>query len=86
MAADHPSENDGDPLSDGLTPCAQGQLSECNPGAGVLTMRAQAFGPFGARQILELTISRTDLAGSEEDYNTASGQVDVRILSWREVR
>jgi hypothetical protein len=86
MAADDPSENDGDPLHDGRALCAQGQATECNPGTGTLVLRAEAFGPFGAHKILELTISRTDLTGSEEDYNDGSGQVGVRILSWREVR
>jgi len=86
MAADDPSENDGDPLRDGLTPCAPGHVTVCNPGTGVLALRAEAFGPFGAHKILELTISRTDLTGSEEDYNDGSGQAGVRILSWREVR
>jgi hypothetical protein len=86
MAADDPSENDGDPQRDGRTPCAQGQATGCNPGTGVLALRAEAFGPFGAHKTLELTISRTDLTGSEEDYNDGSGQVGVRILSWRDVR
>ena len=86
MVADDPSENDGDPLRDGLAPCAPGQVTACNPGTGVLALRAEAFGPFGAHKILELTMSRTDLTGSEADYNDGSGQVGVRILSWREVR
>lgn len=86
MAADDPSENDGDPLHDGRALCAQGQGTECNPGTGTLALRAEAFGPFGAHKILELTISRTDLTGGEEDYKDGSGQVRVRILSWREVR
>jgi hypothetical protein len=86
MAADDPSENDSDPLHDGRARCAQGQVTECNPGTGTLALRAEAFGPFGAHKIIELTISRTDLTGGEEDYNDDSGQVGVRILSWREVR
>jgi hypothetical protein len=85
MVGDDPAENDGDPLRDGLAPCAQGQVTGCNPGTGVLALRADAFGPFGAHKILELTISRPDARG-EQDYNSGSGQVGVRILSWREVR
>ena len=74
MVADDPSENDGDPLRDGVTGCAPDQVTACNPGTGVLALRAEAFGPFGAHKILELTISRAGLTGS------------VRIVSWREVR
>jgi hypothetical protein len=85
MVGDDPAENDGDPLRDGLAPCAQGQVTGCNPGTGVLALRADAFGPFGAHKVLELTLSRPD-AGSGQDYNDGSGQVRVRILSWREVR
>jgi hypothetical protein len=86
MVADDPSDNDGDPLHDGAAPCAPGQVTACNPGTGVLALRGEAFGPFGAHKILELTISRTDLTGSEADYNDGSGQVGVRLLSWREMR
>jgi hypothetical protein len=86
MVADDPSDNDGDPLRDGRALCAQGQVTGCNPGTGVIALRAEAFGPFGAHKILELTISRTDLAGSEGDYNDGSRQVGIRILSWREMR
>jgi hypothetical protein len=86
MVADDPSENDGDPLRDGVVLCAPGQVTVCNPGTGVLALRAEAFGPFGAHKLLELTIARTDLTGSEEDYNDGSGQAGIRILSWREMR
>ena len=85
MVSDDSAENDGNPLRDGLVSCAQGQATGCNPGTGVIALRADAFGPFGAHKILELTVSRPD-GGSEQDYNDASGQVGVRILSWREVR
>ena len=57
LVADDPSEYDNNPLRDGLGPCAQGQVSECNPGTGALAPRAEAFGPFGAHKTLELTIS-----------------------------
>jgi hypothetical protein len=85
LAADDPAENDGNPLRDGMAPCAQGQVSECNPGTGVLSLRAEAFGPFGAHKILELTISRP-VAGSEPDDRVSSDEAGARILSWREVR
>jgi hypothetical protein len=85
LAADDAAENDGNPLRDGLAPCPQGQVSACNPGTGVLALRAEAFGPFGAHKVLELTISRPD-DGSDADEGIGSGEADVRILSWREVR
>jgi hypothetical protein len=86
MVGDDPSENDGNPLRDGSVPCAQGQASGCNPGSGVLALRAEAFGPFGAHKILEVTISRTDTAEREQNDTNGNGRAGVRILSWREVR
>jgi hypothetical protein len=54
MVADDPSENDGDPLHDGVPPL--------NPGAGLLEVRAVAFGPGGARQAVDATVSAADSA------------------------
>jgi hypothetical protein len=79
MVADDPSENDNNPLVDGAPPPPPATV---NPGSGVISMRAEAFGPFGAHKLLELTLSRTGSAG----YNNGVGQAGVRILSWREVR
>ena len=56
MVGDDPSENDGDPLHDGV--------SQANPGTGVLAMRAEAFGPRGSHKVIELTIARTDTTGA----------------------
>jgi hypothetical protein len=64
MVGDDPSETDGNPLVD----AAPG-----NPGAGMLALRAEAFGPRGAHKTVELTVGRT-----------VSGRVSV--LSWRELR
>jgi len=64
LVADDPSEIDADPSRDGLPP---------SPGAGVVELRAQAFGPRGARRTIDVTIARTN-AGSP------------RIVSWREMR
>ena len=75
MVADDPSECDNAPLVDGgvpIPPC--GTSSSVNPGAGVLSLRAEAFGPFGTHKIIEATVTRAD------------GAVGVRMLSWREVR
>jgi hypothetical protein len=67
MIADDPSENDDDPLRDGQGPT--------NPGTGVLSLRAEAFGPRGARQVIEVTAARPGMEG-----------VGVRVLSWRLIR
>jgi hypothetical protein len=67
MVADDPSENDNDPLHDGQ--------SATNPGTGVIALRAEAFGPRGTRQVVELTVARTGME--------AAG---LRVLSWRLTR
>ena len=86
MVADDPSETDGDPLTDGAAPCIPGDQGPCNPGTGLLALRAEAFGPFGAHKILELTIARRGAAERRPDYNSGIDQAGVRILSWRELR
>ena len=85
MVADDPSENDGNPLMDGVG---------SNPGSGVISMRAEAFGPFGAHKLIELTLrhlvfgtgGKVEIFGDSADYNNSIAQSGVRILSWREVR
>jgi hypothetical protein len=66
FVGDDPSENDNDPLDDGG--------GENNPGAGVLVLRAQAFGPRSAHKTIELTIARAAAGGP------------VRMVSWRDIR
>ena len=63
MIGDDPGEIDDDPTIDGSPP---------NPGAGVIALRAEAFGPGGAHRVVELTVARVGPA--------------VRMLSWRELR
>lgn len=63
MAGDDPGETDNDPTRDG----APG-----TPGAGIIALRAEAFGPGEAHKVVELTAMRGDRA--------------MRVLSWREVR
>jgi ketosteroid isomerase-like protein len=65
LVGDDPSETDDDPSDDGGGPD--------NPGAGVLLLRAQAFGPRSAHKTIEIAIART-------------GGGRVRLLSWREIR
>ena len=67
--ADDPAENDADPSIDG-----GGAL---NPGAGVLAVRAEAFGVGGAHKVLEGTVRR------EVD---ADGTPVIRMASWQEIR
>jgi hypothetical protein len=69
MVADDPSENDNDPLHDGHT--------ETNPGSGVLALCAEAFGPRGARQVVEMTVARPGSPGEN---------AGMRVLSWRLMR
>jgi len=66
MVADDPSENDNDPLHDGV--------SQTNPGTGVLAMRAEAWGPNGSHKVIELTIARTDTRELERGYTGQRGQ------------
>ena len=59
-----PPRTDGDPARDGT--------DTSNPGAGILQVRSEAFGPGGARRAVEATLAR---AGT-----------GLRIISWRLVR
>ena len=68
VVADDPSENDGDPRQDGR--------AETNPGRGIIVIRAEAFGPRGARQVVEAVV-----ANDRPDPPTG-----VRVLSWRLLR
>ena len=102
MAGDDAAELDSDATHDGTTPCAgavpvkvagEPPSWSCNPGSGVLALRAEAFGPGGAHKILEMTIARTStpagqnsVGGEPQDYNTGSGQAGIRVLSWRKER
>jgi hypothetical protein len=86
MIADDPSERDGDPSKDGS--------GADNPGRGIISLRAEAFGPRSAHKIIELTIARS-LMGQEgldglDGQDGQDGQDGprgyVRVLSWREIR
>ena len=102
LVADDPSECDDNPFVDGgpIASCPSG--TNVNPGAGVLMLRTEAFGPFGAHRAIEVTIARQDgtaktpevmptggtaeNTGNTAGYAVSGGQGDVRILSWREAR
>jgi hypothetical protein len=66
--ADDPSESDNNPLIDGDT------TNGANPGTGVLSMLAQAFGPGGVSRVVEATIARTDSTEIERGYTGQRGQ------------
>jgi hypothetical protein len=75
LVADDPSEIDNDPTHDGTVPCATGVVPPaCNPGTGVLSLRAEAFGPRGAHKVIELTVAKTDTTNLERGYTGQRGQ------------
>ena len=65
---DDAAENDGDPSIDGG--------GSANPGAGILALRAEAFGVGGAHKVLEAEVRR-DVSGAVPA---------IRGLSWQEIR
>ena len=65
---DDPSENDNNPLVDG------DESGGLNPGKGVLSMLAYAYGPTGVRRVIETTIARTDTTEIERGYTGQRGQ------------
>jgi hypothetical protein len=67
LVADDPSERDGNPLRDAVDPK--------DPGAGVIQIRGEAFGPRGAHRVVALTVARA-VAG-------AAGPATLRVVSWR---
>ena len=74
--ADDGAETDDNPAVDGAAPSATWQADgqDKNPGAGVLTLRAEAFGPGGAHRVIETTIARTDSTELERGYTGQRGQ------------
>src|SRR5262249_45612674 len=69
MVADDPGENDDDPTTDGVRPD--------NPGAGVLALRVEAFGPRGIHRRIDGTVGRSGRGGMGNG---------LQILSWHEFR
>jgi PilX N-terminal len=73
LVADDPSEDDNDPLHDGGATAVAG-MPDPNPGRGVLSLRAEAFGPRGAHKIIQMTVARTDTTNLERGYTGQRGQ------------
>jgi hypothetical protein len=61
--ADDPSEDDNSPEVDG------GGM-----GKGIISLRAEAFGPDGAHRTIEATVARTDSSELERGYTSQRGQ------------
>jgi hypothetical protein len=85
LVADDPSETDNNPMADGVTLCAGGEVwdnyvpgdpatAPCNPGTGVLSLRAEAFGPRGAHKVIEMTVARTNTTNLERGYTGQRGE------------
>ena len=70
--ADDAREGDGDPLADALTGA---------PGHGVVRIRAEAYGPLGARRAIEAELVRSCLTGAGPYCVTG-----IRVQSWQELR
>jgi Tfp pilus assembly protein PilX len=77
MIADDPSERDGDPSKDGS--------GVENPGLGIISLRAEAFGPRNTHRIIELTIARSPARQDGQDGQDGPRGY-VRVLSWRQIR
>ena len=74
--ADDGAENDDNPSLDGGPASAVWQADgmDKNSGSGVLTLRAEAFGPGGAHRVIETTVARTDSTELERGYTGQRGQ------------
>lgn len=70
LVADDPEENDNDPSRDGIS----GQ----NPGAGIVRLRSEAFGPGGAHSVIEATVVRPSGA--------AGVPPALQLVGWHELR
>ncbi|MEQ1729229.1 MAG: hypothetical protein ABL982_12710, partial [Vicinamibacterales bacterium] len=89
MVADDPAEVDGDPWSDG------GSAGPApSPGAGIVLVRADAFGRRGARRTVEGAVSRLDLSAlarwalaDPATRGPAPSSFPVlQVVAWREIR
>jgi Tfp pilus assembly protein PilX len=68
--ADDIGETDNNPLLDGGAPVGTPE----NMGRGIISIRAEAFGPQGASAVLEVTVAKTDTTELERGYTGQRGQ------------
>jgi hypothetical protein len=68
--ADDIGETDNNPLIEGGPPVGTAE----NLGRGILMIRAESFGPGGAKSILEVTVAKTDTTELERGYTGQRGQ------------
>jgi hypothetical protein len=89
MVADDPHETDDDPWRDGVQTGAA-----ANPGAGVLLVRAEAFGRRGSRRVVHGAVVRRDRAAlarwSARDPATRGpappGFPVLQVVAWEAIR
>jgi len=73
---DDASETDSNPAFDGGP---QVEPYTSNPGAGQVSMRAEAFGPGGIHRAIEVTVARTDTSELERGYLAQRGQDEQNL-------
>jgi len=78
FVGDDPSENDNDPVIDGLQINGQPNL-----GRGIILIRAEAFGPRNAHTVLEATVARIEMPPVAPDDQITTA---LRVLAWRQLR
>lgn len=78
---DDPSETDENPAVDGGGAVA-GAVSP-NPGAGQVSLHAEAFGPGGINRVIEVTVARTDTSEMERGYLAQRGQDEQNLRARR---
>jgi hypothetical protein len=66
LVADDPAESDGDPSRDGEP--------GSGPGAGVILVRAEAFGPLEAHRVVQAAVARGRPAGPPAGYAGQRGE------------
>lgn len=66
LASDDPAESDDDPLRDGEV--------GSSPGAGVIQLRAEAFGPFRSHRVVEVSVARGVPGDAAAGYAGQRGQ------------
>jgi hypothetical protein len=71
-AGDDPSETDDNPQVDGAANVDPN--FPANPGTGVMSLLAYAYGPHGTRRVIEVTVARTDTTEIERGYTGQRGQ------------